>query len=55
MKKIKNNVLLIFVILIAIVFAIVVASFAIFYFSFENSGKMASGIFVKGINISRND
>ena len=55
MKKIKNSVLLIFIILIAIVLAVVVSSFVVFYISFENSGKIASGVFVKGVNISRND
>ena len=55
MKRIKNSVLLIFIILIAISLAIVVAAFSVFYFNFENSGKIASGVFVKGVNISRND
>ncbi|MBR1539899.1 MAG: hypothetical protein IJ629_01765 [Clostridia bacterium] len=55
MKKIKNSVLLIFIILIAIVLALVIAAFFMFYNNFENSGRMASGIFVKGVNISRND
>ena len=55
MKKIKNNVLLIFVILIAIFLALVVSSFIVFYINFENGGKIASGVFVKGVNISRND
>lgn len=55
MKKIKNSVLLIFIILIAIVLAFVVAAFFVFYNNFENSGKIASGISVKGVNISRND
>ena len=55
MKKLKNSVLLIFIILIAIVFALIVSAFIVFYLNFENSGKMASGIFIKGVNISRND
>ncbi len=55
MKKIKNSVLLIFIILLAILLAIIVASFVTFYISFENSGKIASGIFIKGVNVSRND
>lgn len=55
MKKMKNSVLLIFIILMAIVLAFVVAAFFVFYNSFENSGKMASGIFIKGVNVSRND
>lgn len=55
MKKIKNSVLLIFIILIAIVLAFVFAAFFVFYNSFENSGKIASGISVKGVNISRID
>ena len=53
MKKIKNSVLLIFIILLAILLAIIVASFVTI--SFENSGKIASGIFIKGVNVSRND
>ncbi len=55
MKKIKNNVLVIFIMLIAIVLGILVAAFFVFYNQFENSGRIASGVFVKGINISRND
>lgn len=55
MKKIKNSVLLIFIILFGIVLGIVVASFVTFYINFENSGKIASGVFIKGINVSRND
>lgn len=55
MKKIKNSIILIFIILIAIVVALIVASFFVFYYKFENSDKMASGIFIKGVNISRND
>lgn len=55
MKRIKSSVLLIFIILIAIVLAFCVAAFLIFYNSFENSGKIASGIFIKGVNVSRND
>lgn len=55
MSKIKNNVLLIFIILIAIVSALIVAAFLMFYTNFENSDKMASGIFIKGVNISRNE
>ena len=27
----------------------------VFYNYFENSGKMASGIYIKGVNVSRND
>lgn len=55
MKKIKNSVLLIFIILLAVLLAIIVASFVTFYISFENSGKIASGVFIKGVNVSRND
>ena len=46
MKKIKNSVLLIFIILIAIVLALVVAGFIAFYFNLENNGKIASGVFL---------
>ena len=55
MKNLKNSVLLIFIILLAIVIALVVACFFVFYTNFENGGKMASGIFIKGVNVSRND
>ena len=55
MKKLKNSVLLVFILLIAIALGIIVAAFFVFYNNFENSGRMASGIFVKGVNISRND
>ena len=52
MKRIKNSVLLIFIILLAIVLAIVVSAFATFYMNFENSEKIASGVFIKGVNVS---
>ena len=55
MKRIKNNVLLIFVILIAIFLVFIVAAFFVLYNNFENSGKIASGVFIKGVNVSRND
>lgn len=55
MKKIKNSVLLIFIILIAIVLAIVFSAFVAFYINFENGGKISSGVFIKGVNVSRND
>ncbi len=55
MKKIKNSFLLIFIILLAIVLAIIIASFIAFYITFENGGKIASGVFIKGVNVSRND
>lgn len=52
MKRMKNSVLLIFIILFAIVLAIVVAAFVTFYMKFENGGRLASGIFIKGVNVS---
>lgn len=55
MKKIKNSFLLIFIILIAIFMAIIIGSFVFFYTTFENSGKISSGVFIKGVNVSRND
>ena len=55
MKKIKNSFLLIFIILLAIVLAIVISAFVAFYLTFENGGKIASGIFIKNVNVSRND
>lgn len=55
MNRVKNGVLLIFIILIAIVIALVASAFVAFYMNFENGGKIASGVFVKGVNVSRND
>ena len=55
MKKIKSNVLLIFIILIAGVFGLVTAGVIAFYTNFEISEKIADGVFIKGINVSRND
>ncbi len=55
MKKIKNSFTLIFIILLAIVLALVISSFIVFYINFENNGKIASGIFIKNVNVSRND
>lgn len=55
MKKIKNNVLLIFVILIIIVLIFIVSIFFLLYNKFENSGRIAKGISIKGVDVSRND
>jgi vancomycin resistance protein YoaR len=52
MNKLKSHVLLIFIILIAIVLGIVIAAGIVFYVTFENSGKIAPGVFIKGVNIS---
>lgn len=52
MSKLKNSFWLIFIILISIVIGIVLVVSCIFYFSFQNSGKIANGVFIKGINIS---
>jgi len=52
MKKIKNNVLLIFIILILLVISIAIISIVIFYNSFQNSKKIAPGVFIKSVNVS---
>jgi vancomycin resistance protein YoaR len=52
MSKLKNNSLLIFIILIAIVLAGAIATCIVFYTNFENGGKIASGVFIKSVNVS---
>ena len=52
MKKIKDNVLIIYVILIAIFIGILIAGIIAFYVSFQNSETITSGVFIKGVNVS---
>ena len=52
MKKIKDNVLIIYVILIAIFIGILIAGVIAFYVSFQNSETITSGVFIKGVNVS---
>ena len=55
MGKIRTNSLLVLIILTAIVVALIVSAFVAFYINFEKSGKIASGVFIKNVNVSRND
>lgn len=52
MSKIKENVLIIYVILIAIFVGILVAGVIAFYISFQNSETITSGVFIKNVNVS---
>ncbi len=52
MDKIKNNVMLIFVILIAVFLGIFIAGIVVFYISFQNSNEIIPGTFIKGVNVS---
>lgn len=47
-----DNILLVFIILLAIVIGIFVASVAMFYNHQQNTDKIQSGVFIKGINVS---
>lgn len=55
MKKIKNHTFLILIIMILIVVAIVIGVIYNLYNDFEKSGKIAPGISIKGVKVSRND
>jgi len=52
MSRIKNNFILIFVILSAIVLGICIAAVMVFYITFQNNGQIAPGVYIKGVNIS---
>ena len=52
MKKIKNNVLLIYVILIAIFLGICIALVSTWYFTHKSDGKIQGGVFIKGVDVS---
>ena len=47
-----DNILLVFIILLAIVIGIFVASIAMFYNNQQNTDKIQGGVFIKGINVS---
>lgn len=47
-----DNILLVFIILVAIVIGIFIASIAMFYNHQQNTDKIQSGVFIKGINVS---
>ena len=52
-KSFKNdNIILMFVILLAIVIGIFIAITIIFYLNQQNSETIQSGVFIKGINVS---
>ena len=55
MKKIKNHTFLILIIMILIVIAIVIGVIYNLYNDFEKSERIAPGISIKGVKVSRND
>lgn len=48
----KDNVLLVFVMLLAIVIGIFIASTVMFYYNQQNTDCIQSGVFIKGVNVS---
>ena len=48
----RNNIILIYTILVAITFAIIIAAIIAFYFNNKNSEIIQKGIFIKGIDVS---
>lgn len=48
----RDNVLVVFTVLLAIVLGICIAAISFFYSSIQNTDKIQSGIFIKGINVS---
>ncbi len=48
----KDNILLVYVILVAVFIGVLVASFMYFYNQTQNSDTIQSGIFIKGVNVS---
>lgn len=52
MSKIKENVLIVYVILIAIFLGILIAGSIAFYTSFQSSETITSGVFIKSVNVS---
>ena len=48
----KDNIFLIYIVLLAIFLGIIIASFITFYFHVQKSEYIQSGIYIKGINIS---
>lgn len=48
----KDNVILVFIILLAIVIGIFVASLMMFYHEQQSTDKIQAGVFIKGINVS---
>lgn len=52
MGKIKNNVLLIYIILIAIFLGILIALISTWYFTHKNDIKIQGGVYIKGVDVS---
>ena len=48
----RNNIILIYTILVAITFAIIIASIIAFYFNNKNSEIIQKVIFIKGIDVT---
>lgn len=48
----RDNIILVFAILLAIVIGLIVSMIAIFYSNQQNTDKIQSGVFIKGINVS---
>ena len=52
MGKIKNNILLIYIILIAIFLGILIALVSTWYFTHISDGKIQGGVYIKGVEVS---
>lgn len=53
MKRLnKDNTILIYIIMVAIFFGILIAAFLSFYFSHKNSNTIQAGVYIKGTNVS---
>ena len=52
MSKIKQNVLIIYAILIAVFIGILIAGVIAFYVSFQGSETISSGVYIKDVNVS---
>ena len=52
MGKIKNNILLIYIILIAVFLGIVIALVSTWYITHKNDVRIQGGVFIKGVNVS---
>lgn len=48
----RENILLVFIILLALVVGIIIAMITIFYSEQQNTDKIQTGVFIKGINVS---
>ena len=52
MSKIKENVLLIYIVLIAVALGILIAAAIAFYVTFETSETITSGVYIKDVDVS---